>query len=231
METSTPLPEITGFTLDPNPHRSMESGEFSYGLNQIQIKNVDWTISTPKNLDNKVFNSNSITFTVGIPPVPVGTPLRPDLFVYLKTFFPQIGAVYVNGCGADEKHRTSLGLPRSAAHTHFCPKMEDYKAICVLDENYVFLESKLPSDLIYHEYAHVLDQTFTVSDLDHWECLEKDIHKMSTKDKNAWERQSNFGHSEEFNRILREDLGRPDISGPYVPMQAFANAAAMIISK
>jgi len=43
------------------------------------------------------------------------------------------------------------------AHTHYCPKDPWYQTICIQDEKHVTNSDGSPSEILMHEYAHVLD--------------------------------------------------------------------------
>lgn len=73
--------------------------------------------------------------------------------------FPEIAKINIGDCPGTGTHYTPIYL--FSAHTHLCKKDVNYKNICIPDKKYLFNSDGSISDLIWHEYAHVLDANHT----------------------------------------------------------------------
>jgi hypothetical protein len=110
----------------------------------------------------------------------------------------KIPSIYVNGCGGDKKHKTVNG--DSWAHTHKCPKDPILNFICFNKESYLFNSDGTYSDILWHEYGHVLDSNPQLI------CGPSNEEHAIQDDYNE--------HGKKWQRIMIL-LGRPDINTPW----------------
>lgn len=113
--------------------------------------------------------------------------------------FPEIKGINIGGCPGKDTHYYPVDSFQS--HTHQCNKDEFYKNICISDKEYLFNTDGSVSDVMWHEYAHVLDTTFNVLKIE--SCNAKGMHMFelaTTEDKKNWEAS---GHGPVWRTLMR----------------------------
>jgi hypothetical protein len=72
-----------------------------------------------------------------------------------------IKRIYFGDCGAknDPPHYDVAIALGFQAHTHMCKHDKLYKSICLPKEDYLFNSDGSISDIMWHEYGHILDIT------------------------------------------------------------------------
>lgn len=75
--------------------------------------------------------------------------------------FPEITAVNIGLCPGDINGGHYMEVTPFRAHTHTCPKDKYYKNICIWTKDHLFNSDGSISDIIWHEYAHVLDAKYS----------------------------------------------------------------------
>jgi hypothetical protein len=67
--------------------------------------------------------------------------------------------ICIGGCVSqgDPRHYSYDTPSPYSAHTHVCPNEEFFKYICVWDESHIKNSAGEVTELLWHEYAHVLD--------------------------------------------------------------------------
>lgn len=117
----------------------------------------------------------------------------------LKVFMPEIKRVYAGKqCISPKFDCHHEPIPPLGAHTHFCSHDRQFKTICVWHEDMIFNLDGTPSDLMWHEYAHVIDAenfrgVFTCGDKYHTYAGDKEFQDL--------------GHGPSWEKVMR-DLGQ-----------------------
>lgn len=123
----------------------------------------------------------------------------------LKRFMPEIRRVFAGhrciSSWNDPPH--SDGIPPLGAHTHFCSEDRFYKTICIWNEGLIFNEDGTPSDIMWHEYAHILDADNFKG---RFSCGGAADHIYETRVADSSYLQD-FGHGPSWQKIMR-DLGQ-----------------------
>ena len=94
-------------------------------------------------------------------------------------------------------------MRRLSAHTHMCSKDHYHKVICVWHEEMILNADGTPSELMWHEYAHLMDiPNWNNGPEGRMECNPKDryhtIYFNHKKDKS-----DDFSHGRTFQKILK----------------------------
>jgi len=153
--------------------------------------------------------------------------LNASLLRRLKLFMPDLVDVYYGDCGGVKSHYSrewifDLNPPFGGAHTHVFPCDPTRFRICVSSPDVIFLKNGYPSDLMWHEYAHVLDPTLE----EQFVKCGMENGKLMHEYKSEWE-----PHGDGFHEMLRQLGVAGRISGPYVSTQEYGQAAAFIVKK
>ena len=128
--------------------------------------------------------------------------------------FPEITGINIGECPGEGTHFECIASFN--AHTHLCKKDKFYKNICIPDKKYLFNSDSSISDILWHEYAHVLDANYLGALVTN--CDVKGNHAFefsSTKEmKNNWEPS---GHGPTWKKIMKRFGKSPDrfVSEPY----------------
>jgi hypothetical protein len=131
--------------------------------------------------------------------------------------FPEITAVYSGGCGArldDPLHyiegvepHISAVFSNHFAHTHMMPCSPMAKAICIADKGLIRHKDGTLSDIMWHEYGHVL----TGLDFKVLACRGKEHEITHSKD---WD-DDPTGHGKRWKNTMAW-LGRPDLQKNWI---------------
>lgn len=121
--------------------------------------------------------------------------------------FPKAKQIYIGKCILSVDPDNLLGFPSGPydAHTHTCITSKHYKTICA-PERFIKNSDGTPSDLIWHEYGHVLDIAYHMT---YKQLL--DGYQYSIEE---WRKIS---HGPTFSIVMHR-LGKPHLTGPYVNM-------------
>jgi len=141
--------------------------------------------------------------------------LSGTMFPYTKWIPSDLGItwsevpyIFTGGCGAQDKYHLTDLNPFSA-HTHMCPKDPMYKCICIFDRRFIIQKDEEPSDLMWHEYGHVMTPYET--DFVHDDKV-KTFHKiLLTEDLMA----DPTGHGPRWQKTMVA-LGKPHLNRPTV---------------
>ena len=109
---------------------------------------------------------------------------------------PGVNKIYIGHCGSRGRHKErppSTYLNKGLAHTHKCIHDPAYNSICFWEPE--FLKSR---ELVYHEYAHVLDTR-------EMDCRNVDLSILPV----------DFGHDEPWANIMK---GWGFTPSPYIPL-------------
>ena len=123
--------------------------------------------------------------------------------------FPEVKFIYAGNCPADKAHRyewpnAEITKDYCVAHTHKCPGDPIFNCICVLRDDYFFNSDGTITDMIWHEYGHVLDNRLPNLIV---RCGSTQLeHKLKTE----WD-----GHDEYWQNIM-VSLGQNHIDSPWV---------------
>lgn len=127
---------------------------------------------------------------------------------------PELRGIFYGDCGGDSIHydKHPLDAPLGGAHTHMCPLDPIYKHICVSELRHILNEDGSPSNLIVHEYGHVL-QSFPMAGLPGYKCVgPKGKHSVLTFEGINEVLPAGWEHGKEWQDIVANRLGRPDIA-------------------
>ena len=119
----------------------------------------------------------------------------PKEFYHIQRFFSGV-------CGAKLHGGHDLVIPTmgvGGAHTHICPKDVLYGCICVSDIRELSNKDGTPSDLAYHELAHVLNDFPEFVTIE--SCGDGDIHQLSTPPDKYLDPE--WTHGPEWQRIMK----------------------------
>lgn len=124
--------------------------------------------------------------------------------------FNEVPHIFVGGCGGDINHKTDfMGTYNNfpsymEAHTHMCPHDPLYRSICINKKKYILFKDGSPSDIMWHEYGHVLTPwEFEI------ECNYLDGSHTFTPDDNYEEDPT--GHGTRWKNTMVK-LGKPHIN-------------------
>jgi hypothetical protein len=118
--------------------------------------------------------------------------------------FPEITSINIGVCPGYKTHYMEV-TPWSA-HTHQCKRDRYYKSICVYDKKHLFNSDGSISDILWHEYAHVLDANYFGPLVVN--CDVRGMHEIEfpTSDERAnWE---STGHGASWESIMIK-FGKP----------------------
>jgi hypothetical protein len=140
-------------------------------------------------------------------------PLRRFLPEQLDLDWPEVSAIYTGGCGAKEDdpvhyderlNPTTLIFGPCVAHAHKTDCGPISKAICVADKGLIRDKNQQISDIMWHEYGHIL----TPWDMD-IECMGNGDHVVLANRDNDW-KVDPTGHGPRWQAMM-EKLGKPHI--------------------
>lgn len=103
----------------------------------------------------------------------------------------------------DYPHYIPQGMGGWDAHTHLCADDKHFHFVCISLYRYIKNSDDTPTDLLWHEYAHVLDKTTVLN------CSEIGVKYNTLEDIQV------LGHGPTFIEICNK-LGKPEISGRIV---------------
>lgn len=131
---------------------------------------------------------------------------------------PQVNRLYIDGtCGGDDFHRDNATVGLYNGHTHMCPFEDRYKSICII-EKYLRNSDGTMSNMLIHEYAHVLQEPL-VKFIGHGPVRNSHVIK-----KVGWRGRLKDAHQSDWNDeqhgksflVALQKLGRPDLWSPLV---------------
>jgi hypothetical protein len=115
---------------------------------------------------------------------------------YLGLPFPEVNKIYIGKCVC-----SNIGFKYGeSAHAHVCKECKGYHSICITMRSLIYNSDGSPSDVMWHEYGHVLSKIRFEKCSDH---------------ENLAENLQNFGHGPEFDEALLS-IGRPDLNHRYL---------------
>lgn len=120
--------------------------------------------------------------------------------------FPEITAINIGMCPGTETHYREVSS--FEVHTHMCRKDIYYRNICLYEKQQIFNSDGSISDILWHEYAHVLD-TYNQETVKVISCNSyKGMHEFEYL---TYEDSKNFGnrdgHGLSWENIMRR-LGK-----------------------
>lgn len=119
-----------------------------------------------------------------------------------------IKQIAYGGCISDVGELHHEPTPNLTAHTHKCPHDPNRNTICFSRARWILYNDGSPSDLFWHEYAHVLNDSI----YDGVSVTCGIPHRIT---KYTPEKFSELVHGKKWSEILKQ-LGKGHISGPTV---------------
>jgi len=121
--------------------------------------------------------------------------------------FPEVIGICIGKCGLTEDdlhydpYTPVIIDSRASGHAHLCHRDVLYRCICISDEKFIYNSDRSVTDLMWHEYGHILDKFPSVI-----ECQSNNLHILG----GVFE-----PHGKSWIKVMKS-LGKSHINSPFV---------------